>query len=109
MSLTRPVQTTESNNSEQKRDWAALVFPVLLLLLTLCGTLYFWRLGAAPLKDFDEAYYAAGAREMLQRGDLGIPFFNGHPKRAMHRAADRSRPRRSLGRTGSATRRTRAT
>jgi len=50
------VQTTESNNSEQKRDWAALVFPVLLLLLTLCGTLYFWRLRAAPLEDFDEAY-----------------------------------------------------
>jgi len=54
MSVTRPVQTTESNNSEQKRDWAALVFPV--LLLTLCGTLYFWRLGAAPLEDVDEAY-----------------------------------------------------
>ena len=55
MSVTRSVQTTESNDSEQKRDWAALVFPV-LLLLTLCGTLYFWRLGAAPLEDFDEAY-----------------------------------------------------
>ena len=55
MSVTRSVQTTESNDSEQKRDWAVLVFPV-LLLLTLCGTLYFWRLGAAPLEDFDEAY-----------------------------------------------------
>ncbi|MBE9566745.1 MAG: hypothetical protein IMF16_08340 [Proteobacteria bacterium] len=108
MSVARPVHTTESNNSEQKRDWAALVFPV-LLLLTLCGTLYFWRLGAAPLKDFDEAYYAAGAREMLQRGDLGAPFFNGRPKRATHRGSDRSRPRRNLGRTASTTRGSRAT
>jgi hypothetical protein len=54
MCATRPVQTAENNNSEQKPDWAALVFP--LLLLTLCGTLCFWRLGAAPLEDFDEAY-----------------------------------------------------
>ncbi len=41
--------------------------------------LYFWRLGLTPLDDFDEAYYAAGAREMLARGDLGIPYFNGQP------------------------------
>ena len=50
-----------------------------LLLAAVCGVLYFWRLGVTPLDDFDEAYYAGAAREMLQRGDLGTPYFNGRP------------------------------
>jgi hypothetical protein len=50
-----------------------------LLLLALCAVLLFWRLGVTPLDDFDEAYYAEGAREMLERGDLGTPYFNGKP------------------------------
>lgn len=41
--------------------------------------MYAWRLGLTPLDDFDEAYYAEGAREMLARGDLGTPFYNGEP------------------------------
>ncbi|MCJ7749529.1 MAG: glycosyltransferase family 39 protein, partial [Armatimonadetes bacterium] len=36
-------------------------------------------LGITPLDDFDEAYYAEGAREMLERGDLGTPYYNGRP------------------------------
>ncbi|MFB3880783.1 MAG: ArnT family glycosyltransferase [Armatimonadota bacterium] len=56
------------------RRWA---YP--LALLAICGALYFWRLGITPLDDFDEAYYAEGAREMLERGDLGTPYFNGQP------------------------------
>ena len=51
------------------------IFP--LVLLALCGVLYFWRLGVTPLEDFDEAYYAIGAREMLARHDLGTPYMNG--------------------------------
>ncbi len=47
--------------------------------MLLCAVLYFWRLGLTPLEDFDEAYYAAGAREMLARGDLGTPYYNGAP------------------------------
>jgi len=43
----------------------------------MCGALYFWRLGLTPLEDFDEAYYAVGAREMLERGDFGTPYYNG--------------------------------
>jgi 4-amino-4-deoxy-L-arabinose transferase-like glycosyltransferase len=60
-----------------RRDWRRIAYP--LLLLVLCLVLYLWRLGATPLEDFDEAYYAVGAREMLQRHDLGTPYFNGHP------------------------------
>jgi 4-amino-4-deoxy-L-arabinose transferase-like glycosyltransferase len=57
-----------------RRRW---VFP--LVLVALCGVLYFWFLGATPLEDFDEAYYAIGAREMLARHDLGTPYMNGVP------------------------------
>ena len=60
-----------------RRDWARFAFPCVLALV--CLALYLWRLGAIPLEDFDEAYYAVGAREMLQRHDLGTPYFNGHP------------------------------
>ncbi len=58
-------------------DWRRFAFP--LFLLALCGALYFWRLGITPLEDFDEAYYAEGAREMLGRHDLLTPYFNGQP------------------------------
>lgn len=56
------------------RRWA---YP--LALLALRGFLFFWRLGVTPLDDFDEAYYAEGAREMIERGDLGTPYYNGQP------------------------------
>ena len=49
------------------------------LLLALCLVLFTWRLSATPLEDFDEAYYAEGAREMLERGDLLTPYYNGKP------------------------------
>jgi len=54
-----------------------VLFPCVLALL--CLLLFLWRLGAVPLKDFDEAYYAVGAKEMLERHDLGTPYFNGRP------------------------------
>ena len=57
-----------------RRSWLA---PVLLLLL--CGFLYFFRLGQLPLKDFDEAFYAGGAREMLARHEFLTPYLNGVP------------------------------
>jgi len=63
--------------SEGKGDWRRFAFPATLALV--CGALYLWRLGVTPLEDFDEAYYAAGAREMLARGNLGTPYFNGQP------------------------------
>jgi len=59
------------------QDWHLLVFP--LVLLVLCLVMFGWRLGVTPLEDFDEAYYAEGAREMLARGDLLTPYYNGQP------------------------------
>ena len=49
------------------------------MLLALCIVVFGWRLGVTPLEDFDEAYYAEGAREMLARGDLLTPYYNGQP------------------------------
>ncbi len=69
----RPLQPA----ARRDRDWRRLCYP--LLLLALCAVLFFWRLGVTPLDDFDEAYYAEGAREMLERGDLGTPYYNGKP------------------------------
>ena len=38
----------------------------------------FTNLGAPALWDMDEALYASCAREMFQRGDWVVPWFNGH-------------------------------
>ncbi len=55
-------------------SWARL-WPV-LLLLGVCGLLFFTNLGGYPLFDVDEPRYAQAAREMLQRGDWVTPYFN---------------------------------
>ena len=76
MSATLPVWSLARTSTEGS-DRRPLVF--VLVLLVLCGVLFCWRLGVTPLEDFDEAYYAAGAREMLARGDLLTPYYNGEP------------------------------
>lgn len=38
---------------------------------------FFTNLGSAALFDMDEALYAATAREMVERGDWVVPWFNG--------------------------------
>jgi len=40
--------------------------------------IYFTHLGGTALWDMDEALYASCAREMFQRGDWVVPWFNGH-------------------------------
>jgi len=52
------------------RDFALLFFAC--LLFHLAGT---WSL---PLIDRDEPRFAEASREMLQRGDYVVPFFNNH-------------------------------
>jgi len=53
---------------------------VLLGLLLLSGTLFFFRLGTPGLFDADEPAYAQAAREMLETGDWVTPRFNGRPR-----------------------------
>lgn len=50
---------------------------VILLLLLLCGVLYFSRLGSLAFFEEDEPRFAAAARTMLETGDYITPRFNG--------------------------------
>jgi 4-amino-4-deoxy-L-arabinose transferase-like glycosyltransferase len=50
-----------------------------LLLTAVAGVVLFTRLGAARLWDEDEPIFAGAAREMLERGDWVVPYFNGSP------------------------------
>jgi 4-amino-4-deoxy-L-arabinose transferase-like glycosyltransferase len=54
--------------------------PVLLLLLALAVAPYFVGLGDSAIWDANEAFYAQTPREMLARGDLLNPSFNGQPR-----------------------------
>lgn len=47
-----------------------------LLLLAVCGLVFFTNLGVPRLWDRDEPRNAGCAREMLQRGDWVVPVFN---------------------------------
>lgn len=48
-----------------------------LLLVALCAIVFLTQLGATHLWDDDEGFFAETAREMLERGDLVVPWFNG--------------------------------
>ncbi len=48
-------------------------------LLLLCLFAFFWRLGAAPLFDLDEALYVDCARQMVATGDWTTPRLNSRP------------------------------
>ncbi len=50
---------------------------VLLLLVLLCGLLFFSRLGAVAFYEEDEPRFAAAARSMVESGDYLTPRFNG--------------------------------
>ena len=51
-----------------------------VLLLILCGLLFFYGLGTLGLTDRDEGSNAEAAREMLQSGDWLTPTLNGVPR-----------------------------
>lgn len=48
-----------------------------VVLFTLAAVVLFTRLGDAQLWDEDEPIFAGAAREMLDRGDWVVPYFNG--------------------------------
>lgn len=54
-------------------------------LLLLCLFAFFWRLGAAPLFDLDEALYVDCAREMILTGDWVTPRLNSRPPQSPER------------------------
>ena len=52
---------------------------LILVLISLCLILFFFRLGARPLWDIDEGMHAATSKEMILSGDWITPKFNGTP------------------------------
>ena len=47
-----------------------------VLLLLLCGLLFFPFLGGSVLWDFDEGYFASIAKEMFEKGEWVVPTFS---------------------------------
>src|SRR3954465_10559235 len=50
-----------------------------LVATSLLFILLFWRLGAPPFWDPDEAHYAETSREMIATADWAAPFYNEQP------------------------------
>ncbi len=48
-----------------------------LWIAAAASVIFFWNLGDAGLWDMDEALYTSCAREMFNRGDWVVPWFNG--------------------------------
>ena len=47
-----------------------------LVLMAVTAVVFLTRLGATRLWDDDETFFAQVAREMFERGDLIVPWFN---------------------------------
>ena len=56
--------------------WKKETFFVITLIVT-CLILFFFNLGALPIKDIDEAMHAATSKDMVLSGDWVTPRFNG--------------------------------
>lgn len=71
--------TSESSASIQTRLTTGLAWnlPMMLAACLLCGLSLFFRLGDSLLWDVDECRNARCTVEMLERGDLVVPTFNG--------------------------------
>ena len=71
--------TSDSSASMQTRPTTGLAWnlPMMLSACLLCGLSLFFRLGDSLLWDVDECRNARCTVEMLERGDLVVPTFNG--------------------------------
>jgi 4-amino-4-deoxy-L-arabinose transferase-like glycosyltransferase len=63
---------------ESGEDSMRSLLPYLLVVL-LVGPLFFWNLGTAPLRIWDESRLAANALAMNADGDLLVTHFHGEP------------------------------
>jgi 4-amino-4-deoxy-L-arabinose transferase-like glycosyltransferase len=48
-----------------------------LLLAAVAAVVFFTNLGGTHLWDVDEAIFSQAAKEMLERGEFIVPYFNG--------------------------------
>ena len=60
----------------ERRIWEREIF-LILILLSLCYVLFFFRLGTPPLWDGDEGMHAATSKDMVLSGDWITPTLNG--------------------------------
>ncbi len=65
---------TRARAQDEPRRWGECLYP--LVLLALCGLLYFGGLGLRGLWETDEARYAEIGREMVESGDWITPRLN---------------------------------
>jgi 4-amino-4-deoxy-L-arabinose transferase-like glycosyltransferase len=61
-----------------KKIWKNESF-LIVLLMALCLTLFFFHLGARPFWDPDEGKHATTSKDMVLNGDWITPTFNGEP------------------------------
>jgi 4-amino-4-deoxy-L-arabinose transferase-like glycosyltransferase len=52
---------------------------LILILVAVCLTLFFFQIGARPIWDIDEGAHASTSRDMVLSGDWITPTFNGQP------------------------------
>ena len=60
----------------EKKFWQKETF-LIIILVGICLTLFFFRLGAGPMGDIDEAMHASTSKDMVLSGDWVTPRYNG--------------------------------
>ena len=71
----------------EKVEFSSQEVKAVLIIFCICLFIFFYKLGARPLWEYDEGKHAQVAKEMLLRGDWVTPTFNGEPfydKPALH-------------------------
>ena len=61
---------------DQKRFWGRESV-LIIILIGICLTLFFFHLGARPVWDIDEGKHAVTSKDMVLSGDWVTPQYNG--------------------------------